>query len=133
MSLRTRAVFILAAAGALWCVGVGFWIWFTPVASHGIVGGTGQPDREFVEYHAFSDVSMFGALPLVVPAALALLAAWSAWRGSRVGVVILAVLFAAFTFVAGFSIGAAYVPAAGLLLWAALVAVVEGFRAPPRS
>ena len=79
-----------------------------------------------MRYRACSEISHFGPAPLIVPAALAALAAWAAWRGHRLAVGVSALLLVAFMFVSGFSIGAAYIPAAGLLVAAAGLAVVVG-------
>jgi hypothetical protein len=64
---------------------------------------------------------------VLVPAVLAILATWAAWRRSRIGVGASALLVVAFTFVTGFSIGSAYVPAAGQLILAAVLAALIGF------
>jgi hypothetical protein len=98
------AVLILAAVSVVWCVAMHIVISFMPLWHQGAVKGA-----------------------VLVPTALAILATWAAWRRSRVGVGASAVLFAGFTFITGFSIGNAYVPAAGLLILAALLAAVAGF------
>jgi len=49
------------------------------------------------------------------------------WRRSKLGILKSALLVAGFTFTTGFSIGSAYVPAAGLLVLAALAAALPGF------
>jgi hypothetical protein len=105
-----------------WCVVVGFWIWFTPVRYVGITGDPGQPDHHTVVYRAFADVSLLGPIPLIVPTLIAIAGAWAAWRGARVALGLAALLLAAFAFVAGFSIGSAYILPAGLLLLATLFA-----------
>jgi hypothetical protein len=117
---------ILAAISAIWCVIVGGWIWFTPVRYSGIVGGFGRPDQHVVQYRAFSEISHFGPLPLIIPTVLAILATWAAWRGRRVGLGGSALFFAGFTIIAGFSIGGAYLPAAGSLILATLLAMLFG-------
>jgi FtsH-binding integral membrane protein len=97
-------VFVLAALSGGWCVLAHVWIAFTPLWHQGLVQGA-----------------------VFVPTVLAMLATWAAWRRSRVGVGASALLFAGFTFVTGFSIGNAYVPAAGLLILAAVLAASIGF------
>lgn len=126
MKRRAWVAPILASVSMAWCVVVGFMIWFTPVRYSAIVGATEQPDRQVVEYRAFSEISHAGLLPLVVPVVLATLATWAAWRGSRVGLSGLALLFGVFTFISGFSIGGAYLPAAGVLIVAALLSAFLG-------
>ena len=61
----------------------------------------------------------YGAVPLVIPILLAGLAAWAARRGQRVTLGVAALVLAVFTFISGFSIGGAYIPAAWLLIVAA--------------
>ena len=117
---------MLALISLSWCVGVGFWIWFTPVRYAGMTGAPGQPDQHTVVYRAFDDVSFLGPLPLIIPTLIAIAGAWAAWRGARVGLGLAALLLAAFAFVAGFSIGSAYMLPAGLLLLATLFAARFG-------
>ena len=126
MKWRVWVAPILASISALWCVVVGFLIWSTPVRYAGIVVVPGRPDEHVVDYRAFSDVSHFGAVPLIIPAVLALLATWAASRGSRIGLGVAALSFSGFTFVSGFSIGGAYLPAAGSLILATLFAMLLG-------
>lgn len=126
MQRRVWIAPILAAVSTAWCVALGFMIWFTPVRYSGITGEPGQPDRHVVSYRAFSEISHFGPLPLVFPVVVATLATWAAWRGVRNGLGGLALLFAAFTFISGFSIGGAYLPAAGALIVAAVLSAVLG-------
>jgi len=97
-------VFALAAISGVWCVLMHVWISFTPLWHQGLVQGA-----------------------VIVPTVLAFLGTWAAWRRSRVGVVASALLFAGFTFATGFSIGNAYVPAAGLLILAAVLVALIGF------
>ena len=97
-------VFVLAAISGVWCVLMHVWISFTPLWHQGVVQGA-----------------------VLVPTVLSILATWAAWRRSGVGVGAFALLFAGFTFVTGFSIGNAYVPAAGLLILAAVLAALIGF------
>ena len=96
-----RVVLVLTSISVVWSVVIGVWIAFTPLWDQGMVSGA-----------------------VLVPPLLAIFGTWAAWKRRRVGVVVSAVLFAAFTLVTGFSIGNAYVPAAGLLvLGAALPAI----------
>lgn len=96
---------VLSTLGLSWCAAVGMSIWFTPT---------------------FSDVSLLGVVPLIVPVLLAALAARAAWSGRRVTLGVAAVLLAVFTFISGFSIGGFYLPAAGLLVVAAGWAAIAG-------
>jgi hypothetical protein len=97
-------VLVLAAMAGVWCVLAHVWISSTPLWHQGHVQGA-----------------------VLVPTALAIFAIWAAWRRSRIGVGTSALLFAGFTLVTGFSIGGAYVPAAGLLILASVLAGAVGF------
>ena len=101
---------LLSIISLAWCVVIGFWIWFTPIG----------------QSRSFSDVSLFGPAPLIVPVLIAAAAAWAAWRSHRVVLGIAALLLAVFTFISGFSIGSGYLPASGLLILAAVLAMFLG-------
>lgn len=109
MTNRGFAVWLgrgLATLSAVWCVVVGCWIWFTPIpVSRGVLAPT--------IYTSFSNMSLFGPLPLLVPAAIALLGAWAVWNDRRVLSGVVAALLLVFSIIGGFSIGGAYLPAAG--------------------
>jgi hypothetical protein len=66
-------------------------------------------ERSFVE-------SGGGPLPLLVPVTVAAFAVWGAWMRRAAAFFGAALLLCAFTVVTGFSIGAYYLPAAGLLI-----------------
>ena len=100
---------------------MGCWIWFAPIRSEAIRNGVPA-----VRYHSFSEVSLLGPVPLVVPVLIAAVAAWAAWRSHQVILGFAAFLLAVFTFISGFSIGAGYLPASGLLFLAAVVAPILG-------
>ena len=103
---------LLSTTSLAWCVVMGVQIWFTPI------------DR----FRSFSDVSLLGPAPLIVPVLIALIAAWAAWRNHRGILGFAALLLAAFSFISGFSIGSGYLPASGLLVLAALLAMLTQTR-----
>ena len=75
----------------------------------------------FTETRRFADVSLFGPLPLAIPVVLAGLAAWTIWRRKAFLLMLLpTAALILFCFIAGFSIGRAYVPAGGVMLLALL-------------
>lgn len=123
MKWRRWVAPILAAVAAAWCVGMRLWLWFTPMRYVGFAVGS---TRQEILYRPFSEVSRFGPLPLILPASVAMAAAWAARRGNRIGLGASTILFAVFTFVAGFSIGANYLPAAGALILATILAALLG-------
>src|SRR5579872_1380210 len=112
---------ILAATSAIWCAVIGWRMWFTPVR-YLVVGGVAGPA---LDHKFFSDVSGFGALPLIVPVLIAIVATYAALRGLLQVLALLMVLFAVFAFITGFSIGGAFLPAAALLLATVLAFVVS--------
>ncbi|HEU4692046.1 MAG TPA: hypothetical protein VFS23_26975, partial [Vicinamibacterales bacterium] len=107
---RDRVAPLLSTMSLAWCVLVGAWFWFTPLRYESIVNGVPE-----VGYQSFSDISRFGPAPLIVPVLIATIGAWAAWRNRRVVLGFAAFLLAVFTFISGFSIGAGYLPASGLM------------------
>lgn len=122
----------LAAAGFAWCVGVSVWIWVTPIRSSGFrteawsswgpdgAVSAGARTVPFAGTHRFSERSLLGPLPLVVPVLLAGCAAWAAWRNRKITLSVATGALLAFCLLAGFSIGRGYIPGGGLMLWALL-------------
>jgi len=123
---------ILATTGLAWCVGVSTWIWITPIRSSGFraeawstswLAGTvfsGARTVPFEASYRFTEISLFGPLPLAVPVVMAGWATWAAWGNKRVALSLATAGLLAFCLLAGFSIGPAYVPAGGAMVWAGL-------------
>jgi hypothetical protein len=104
---------IVAAISLVWCLVVGARIWTTPVRFSGVewtMGSAGARAVERVECRSFSNISGLGIAPLVVPILVAGWATWAAWRHRMRELTVATVIFLTFCFVAGFSIGGAYVP-----------------------
>ena len=117
---------VLGIAAAAWCVGIGVWLWVTPVPYNGSMS-TAYTDSSGVAQHAtyeikgaqsFAERSALGPVPLLIPVLLAALGAWAIWRRRLLPAALAAGVLLVFTVLAGFSIGAGYVPAAGALVWA---------------
>ncbi len=124
MTWPKRAAPILSIIALVWCVGVGVYIWVTPLsyARHSSDGAS------FRMQLPFAQVSALGPVPLLVPAGLTLVAVWAAWTG-RLGVLVgTALTLAGFSLLAGFSIGGAYLPAAVVVGIAVAVAAYEDVR-----
>jgi hypothetical protein len=107
---------LLSTTSVAWCVFMGGWFWFVPIRYEVIRDGVPA-----VRYQSFSEVSLLGPAPLIVPVLIAAVAAWAAWRSHRVALGLAAFLLVVFTFISGFSIGGGYLPASALLLAAAVV------------
>jgi len=127
----------LALSGLLWCLVVGERIWTTPVRLSGVewaMGPTGSIRTiERVGVRSFSDISGLGVIPLFVPVLLAGWATWAAWGDRIRTLTILTLVFLAFCFIAGFSIGGAYWPAAGALVAATLLGALRWVGACDRK
>ena len=117
---------VLAIAAAAWCVGIGIWLWVAPVPYNGSMS-TAFTDSSGVAQHApyeikgtqsFAERSALGPVPLLIPVLLAPLGAWAIWRRRLLPAAVATGILLVFTVLAGFSIGAGYVPAAGALVWA---------------
>jgi hypothetical protein len=59
--------------------------------------------------------------PLMLPALLGAFGAWAAWRRRTIALFVAAGVFAVFSILTGFSIGAGYLPAAAAFFWSGLV------------
>jgi hypothetical protein len=124
--LKLRALLspVLAAAGLIWCIVSGYRVWVTPIRYVGSFRAPGQSDIPLESYRSFSDVSDFGALPLIIPVVLAVLATWAAWTGRKAILALATALIIGYSFITGFSIGSAYHPAAGILVLATVTTFV---------
>ena len=131
MKWRARLSAILATVSLTWCVVVGIWIWVAPIKYIGVRVSLGQPDVHMEEYRSFSDVSQWGAAPLIVPIVLAAFATWAAWTGRKVFLALATVFIAGYAFVAGFSIGRAYHPAVVILVLATAISFIVKFGQSP--
>ena len=116
----------LALAGAVWCLGVGVWIWIAPIRGEG-VGSSAYTDSSgvvqttayrFSTTASFADHSLLGPVPLLIPFMIAGVGVWGAWRGRWLPLAIATAIMLVFVFLTGFSIGSGYVPAVAALMWA---------------
>lgn len=104
-----RLTFGLAVAATVWCFVAAAWMTTFPMMSGGRNPGVGE------------------ALAMVsIPAALSALASWAAWRGRRGWLVGAAAVVGLFAAVTGFSIGGAFYPTVGLLVWAVITSIDAG-------
>lgn len=105
---------LLAIASLAWCLFIGRHLWITPLHVH-VTQFAGSVDGKFVERgydttKRFSDTSMNGPLPLIIPVLLAAMAC----TGSLLRLIGLAgggtLLLFGFSIISGFSIGGYYLP-----------------------
>jgi hypothetical protein len=118
LTWRCRAAGIVATASAIWCVGMGVWIWNTPFRYSGIEAG--QP---VATYRAFAEVSTYGSMPLIIPAVVAIAGAIGANARRRWILGVSAFLLTAFVIIGSLSLGGSYLPAAVGLIVATLLGV----------
>ena len=113
-----------ALAALVWSAGAGVTIWTTPIRYSGVSGfassDTPPTVVETETFKSFAEASRLGAVPLLIPVVLTALGVWCAWRRFRRTLVALTVTLLLYAFVAGFSIGGAYLPAVAALLLATL-------------
>jgi hypothetical protein len=116
----------LAVASLTWCLVVGLVIWFGPVTSMEATSTSGGEAVTRQVDVPFSSISGCGALPLIIPVLIAALATWAALTRHTIVLGVAAGLLAGFAFLAGFSIGAAYLPPSAMLILAAAAAFAFG-------
>jgi hypothetical protein len=112
-----RLASLLTLAGLLWSVVLGFVLWFVPLGESVSSSSAGETTTGA---ESFASLSGYGPLPLIIPAALCVLALLAALRHHRLVLISATVVLGLFSFLAGFSIGLFYVPAVLALLVACL-------------
>ena len=105
---RDRLAVGLSVSAIAWCFIVAAWMRATPM-----MNGARYP----------SAAEAVGLVSL--PALAAVGATWAAWRGRYVLLGLATGLVGLFSLVTGFSIGTAFVPAAGLLLWSTIASIAR--------
>ncbi len=126
LRIRDSGKFIVAIS-ALWAVGASLYIFFLPVTMSGVTGtlrrGSGEVVEVFTRQQSWYEAQgLWGVFVLVIFSGFYLLAVRLAWRGKYGVLAILSVIAIGLSIVTGFSIGAAYLPAAlGLFVGALLL------------
>ena len=126
LRIRDSGKFIVAIS-ALWAVGASLYIFFSPVTMSGVTGtlrrGSGEVVEVFTRQQSWYEAQgLWGVFVLVIFSGFYLLAVRLAWRGKYGVLAILSVIAIGLSIVTGFSIGAAYLPAAlGLFVGALLL------------
>jgi hypothetical protein len=121
--------FIVAMA-AVWAVGASLYIFFSPVTISGMTATLRRDSSEVVEVFTrqqswYEAQGLWGVLGLVIFCGLYILAVRLAWSGKYRALVILSVFAIGLSILTGFSIGAAYLPAALGLFVGALILLIE--------
>ena len=117
----------IVAIAAAWAVGASLYIFFSPVTISGVKGILRRDSSEVVEVFTrqqswYEAQGLWGVLILVIFSGFYLLAFRVAWKGKYKALVVMGVIAIALSIVTGFSIGAAYLPAAlGLFIGALLL------------
>ncbi len=117
---------VLAIAAVAWCIAIGVWLWITPIPYNGVAsnayantsGAMQQTTSQVAGSRSFAELSELGPAPLLIPTVLAALTTWAVWRGRILPAAIATGFLLMFIVLAGFSIGAGYVPAAAAMVWA---------------
>ena len=115
------------AIATAWAVGASLYIFFSPVTISGVRGTVRRDLSEVVEVFTrqqswYETQGLWGVIVLVIFGGFYLLALRVAWRGKYRALAIMGVVAVALSIVSGFSIGAAYLPAAlGLFIGALLL------------
>jgi len=122
----------IVAAAASWAVGVSLYILFSPVTISGVRGTLRRDSSEVVEVFTrqqswYETQGLWGVLVLVIFSGLYISAVRLAWRGKYRALAILSVFAFALSVVTGFSIGAAYLPAALALFVGSLLLLLSRF------
>jgi hypothetical protein len=122
---------IIVAIAAAWAVGASLTIFFSPVSISGVTATLRRDSSEVVEVFTrqqswYQAQGLWGVLVLVIISGFYLLALRVAWRGRYRALMVMGVVAVALSIVTGFSIGAAYLPAALGLFTGALL----GLRYP---
>jgi hypothetical protein len=126
LRIRDSGKFIVAIS-ALWAVGASLYIFFSPVTMSGVTGtlrrGSGEVVEVFTRQQSWYEAQgLWGVIVLVIFSGFYLLAVRVAWRGKSGVLAILSVIAIGLSIVTGFSVGAAYLPAAlGLFVGALLL------------
>ena len=120
---------ILFAFAALWSVGAGLWIAFTPLAIHFInlsesITGESTVERGVRQVSWYSVQGLWGIIILLIFAGLYLSAAFFAWVGKKWLAGLISILAMALTILAGFSIGAFYLPSALAVLLGTILLII---------
>jgi hypothetical protein len=126
MTIQHRLSQYLGLGAAVWSVLMSLYLAVIPTGqgvTTTILADGAQIQREFTTY-LLERNPVSGSIALSVAALLGLSGGWAAWTGRRKVLWSAAGLFFLGTLVAGFSIGPAYLPAAGALLLAAVLSIL---------
>ena len=114
IKLITRILFAFAA---LWSIGAGLWIALTPLPVESVtifqsVTGESTFEQATRQVSWYSAQGLWGIIVLLIFAGMYAGAAYLAWKSKKWPAGLLSILAGVLTILAGFSIGAFYLPAA---------------------
>jgi hypothetical protein len=123
---------IIVAVAAAWAVGASLYIIFSPVTISGVTATLRRDSSEVVEVFTrqqswYEAQGLWGVLVLVIISGFYLLALRVALRGNYKALMVMGIVAVMLSIVAGFSIGAAYLPSALGLCIGALLLLSSGF------
>lgn len=105
----SKAFAIIAAS---FCVWTSYQIWITPIIYEGIEISSSTNsaiiENKFAKLRSFSEVSLLGVVPLVIPVLITFLAMWAAFKFKTIVLIVSTLLLVLFWYITGFSIGVAY-------------------------
>jgi len=118
-----KITLVLAAS---WAIGASLYVFFSPVSGQGVSGRLYRDSSTVIETFTteqswYEAQGLWGVFVLVVFTAVYLLAVGLAWTSNFVALAVLSLIALALSVIAGFSIGAIYLPAALALSIGALV------------
>ena len=116
--IKLSKIFVLTAY--ILCIWTSYKVWVTPVEYNVVEihdsGNGAVTEKNFVRFKKFSDISSLGVVPLLVPAVIVFLAVLAVFKFKSIALCSSVLLMLFFWFVAGFSIGMAYLPVVILLI-----------------
>jgi hypothetical protein len=124
--LRIQSGKFIVAIAAVWAVAASLFILFSPTTVSGVTATLRHDSSEVVEVFTrqqswYAAQGIWGILVLVIFCALYILAVRLAWVGKYRALIFLSVIAIGLSILTGFSIGAAYLPAALGMFVGALV------------
>lgn len=107
---------LVGLAAAIWSVAISGYMAITPRTGHGVRGYWSSDGTQTWEPYTTKTRDLSISIILFIPLAMSISGGLAAWRGQLSRLWWMAASLSVFSFISGFSIGLAYVPAALALL-----------------